>query len=65
MALGLEVPFGRNAALRLETRGYPTFTDTDTSFFCKSDNGEGVCRIVASGSSIFQAEVLAGILVRF
>jgi opacity protein-like surface antigen len=65
MALGLEVPFAKNAALRLETRGYLTFTDTSASFFCASDNGEGVCRIVASGSTIFQAEALAGILIRF
>jgi hypothetical protein len=65
MAFGLEVPLAKNAALRFEGRGYLTFTDTDTSFFCKSDNGEGVCRIVASGSSIFQGEALAGILVRF
>ncbi len=65
MALGLEVPLGKNAALRFEGRGYLTFTDTDASFFCKSDNGAGVCRIVASGSTIFQGEALAGILIRF
>jgi opacity protein-like surface antigen len=65
MAFGLEVPLARNAAIRLEARGYATFVDTSTSFFCKSDNGDGVCRIVASGSTILQAEVLAGILVRF
>jgi hypothetical protein len=65
MAFGLEVPLGRNAALRFEGRGYITFTDTDTAFFCASDNGEGVCRIVASGSTIFQGEALAGILIRF
>lgn len=65
MAFGLEVPLSKKAALRFEGRGYLTFTDTDTSFFCKSDNGEGVCRIVATGSSIFQGEMLAGILVRF
>ena len=65
MAFGLEVPLARNAAIRLEARGYATFVDTSTSFFCSSDNGEGVCRIVASGSTILQAEALAGILVRF
>lgn len=64
-AFGLEVPLAKNAALRFEGRGYVTFTDTDTSFFCASDNGEGVCRIVASGSTIFQGEALAGILIRF
>ncbi len=64
-ALGLEVPLGRNAALRFEGRGYLTFTDTDSAFFCKSDDGEGFCRIVASSSTVFQGEALAGILIRF
>jgi opacity protein-like surface antigen len=64
-AFGLEVPLARNVALRFEGRGYLTFTDTDSAFFCKSDNGDGVCRVVASGSTIFQGEALAGILIRF
>jgi opacity protein-like surface antigen len=64
-AFGLEIPLARHAAIRLEARGYLTLVDTDGAFFCRSDDGEGVCRIVASGSSIFQAEALAGILVRF
>ncbi len=64
-AFGLELPLARNAAIRFEARGYVTAVDTNSAFFCKSDNGAGVCRIVASGSTIFQAEALAGILVRF
>lgn len=64
-ALGLELPLGERAGIRLEARGYVTAVDTDTAFFCKSDGGEGVCRIVASGSAILQTELLAGILVRF
>ena len=64
-AFGLEIPLARHAAIRLEARGYLTFVDTDSAFFCRSDDGEGVCRIVASGSTIFQAEALAGVLVRF
>ena len=65
MAFGLEIPLATHAAIRLEARGYLTAVDTETSFFCRSDDGEGVCRIVASGSAIFQGEALAGILVRF
>ncbi len=65
MAFGLEIPLAAHAAIRLEARGYLTAVDTDTSFFCRSDDGEGACRIVASGSAIFQAEGLAGILIRF
>ncbi len=65
MALGLEIPLAKHAAIRLEARGYLTAVDTDTSFFCRSEDGEGACKIIASGSAIFQAEALAGILVRF
>lgn len=65
MAFGLEIPLAEHAALRLEARGYLTAVDTDTSFFCASNDGEGACRIIASGSAIFQAEALAGILIRF
>jgi hypothetical protein len=65
MAFGLAVPLGRNVALRFEARGYLTLVDTDTAIFCKSDLDGGVCRVVASGSTIFQAEGLAGIAFRF
>jgi len=64
-ALGVEIPLAKHAAIRLEARGYLTLVDADTAFFCRSDGGAGVCAIVASGSSFFQAEGLAGILVRF
>jgi opacity protein-like surface antigen len=65
IAFGLEVPLAKNAAIRLEARGYLTAVDTNSAIFCRSDLAGGVCRIVASGSSIFQAEGLAGIAVRF
>jgi opacity protein-like surface antigen len=65
MAFGLEIPLATHAAIRLEARGYLTAVDTETSFFCRSDDGEGACRIIASGSAIFQGEALAGVLVRF
>ncbi len=65
MAFGLAVPLGKNVALRFEARGYLTLVDADSAIFCRSDLNGGVCRIVASGSSIFQAEGLAGIAVRF
>ncbi|HEX9706586.1 MAG TPA: outer membrane beta-barrel protein [Steroidobacteraceae bacterium] len=65
IAFGLELPLARNAAIRLEARGYLTAVDTNSAIFCRSDNAGGVCRIVASGSTIFQAEALAGIAFRF
>ena len=65
VGLGIAMPVSRHAAFRLETRGYLTLVDSDTSIFCRSDNGSGLCRIVSSGSTIFQAEVLAGFAVSF
>lgn len=65
LGVGLALPIGDRAAFRLEARGYLTAADTDTSLLCRSDNGSGFCRIVAHGSTIFQAEALAGIAFRF
>ncbi len=65
MGLGVAMPVSGHAAFRLEARGYLTAVDSDTSIFCRSDNGSGFCRIVASGSTIFQAEVLAGFVFSF
>lgn len=65
LGLGVAMPVSRRAAFRLEARGYLTAVDSDSAIFCRSDNGSGFCRIVASGSTIFQAEVLAGFAVGF
>lgn len=65
LGLGIAFPVSERAAFRLETRGYLTVTDSDSAIFCRSDNGSGFCRIVAHGSTIFQAEVLAGFAVSF
>ncbi|MGH8250803.1 MAG: outer membrane beta-barrel protein [Steroidobacteraceae bacterium] len=65
MAVGFAVPLAERVALRFELRSYLTAADTDSAIFCRSDDGSGFCRIVASGSSMFQAEALAGIALRF
>jgi hypothetical protein len=65
LGLGIAIPVSERAAFRLETRGYLTLVDSDTSIFCRSNNGSGFCRIISSGSTIFQAEVLAGFAVSF
>ncbi|MGQ0429547.1 MAG: outer membrane beta-barrel protein [Gammaproteobacteria bacterium] len=65
IAIGVAVPIGLHAALRLEARGYLTAMDTDSAIFCRSDDGSAFCRITASGSTLFQAEALAGFAVRF
>lgn len=65
MALGLALPLAENVALRFEARGYLTAVDSDTAFFCRSDGGDGLCRIVSSSSTVLQAEALAGIAFSF
>ena len=65
LGLGLSVPLSERVALRFEARGYLTVVDADSSIFCSSINGEGACRIVASGSTLFQAELLAAIAFGF
>jgi Outer membrane protein beta-barrel domain len=62
---GVKVPFNRRFALRLEGRGYLTFVDTDTSFFCRSDEDGAACRIRGSGSTFLQFELLAGATFAF
>lgn len=64
-ALGIAIPIAEHAALRLEARGYFTLMDSDSSIFCRVDDGSAFCRIRASGSTLFQAEALAGFAVRF
>jgi len=65
LGIGLSVPLSERVALRFEARGYLTVVDADSSIFCSSINGEGACRIVASGSTLFQAEVLAAVAFGF
>jgi opacity protein-like surface antigen len=65
LGLGLSIPVSERVALRLEARGYLTLVDPETSIFCRSDAGGGACRIVASGSTLFQAEFTAGIVFGF
>jgi opacity protein-like surface antigen len=65
LAFGVAVPLGERAAFRFEARGYLTVVDSDSAIFCRSDNGTGFCRVIASGSTVVQVEALAGIAIRF
>lgn len=65
LGIGVAIPLAPHAALRLEARGYLTAMDADTAIFCRSDDGSAFCRITASGSTLFQAEALAGFAIRF
>jgi len=65
LGTGLRIPLSERMAVTLGLRGYVTFVDADTRFFCSSIDGQGACLLNATGSTIFQAEASAGIAVRF
>jgi hypothetical protein len=65
LGVGLEMPLAERVALRLEARGYMTIMDSDTAIFCRTGGEDDFCRIVASGSSLLQFELLAGLAFAF
>ena len=62
---GLRLPFSENFGATLGVRGYLTFVESDTGFFCASGPEGGACLLRSSGSTYFQAEALVGLTVRF
>ena len=60
MAGGVRMPVREHFSIRVEGRGYLTFLSADSSVFCASGSAGGACGIHASGSSLFQFEVMAG-----
>ncbi|MGD9597349.1 MAG: outer membrane beta-barrel protein [Steroidobacteraceae bacterium] len=65
LGLGVRLPVAANVAFRLEGRGFLTFADTDAAFFCSSDESGGACLIKASGSTVWQVQMLLGFAVTF
>jgi hypothetical protein len=62
---GLQLPVSERFAVRLEARGYLTFINSDSEFFCASGSFGGVCSIRASGTTLVQFELLAGAAFTF
>jgi len=62
---GLRVPVSTHFNLRFEARGFLTFVDTNTAFFCSSSAAGGFCSIRSSGSTFVQYELLAGAAFAF
>ena len=60
IGIGLKWPVTKNMALRLETRGLATLFNSNAALFCN-----GGCSLTVNGSLFFQAEVFAGLAVRF
>jgi hypothetical protein len=61
-AAGAKVWLGAHVGLRVEARGLFTVLESDRETFC--DSGEG-CVVRSSGSEMSQAEVHAGLVLRF
>jgi opacity protein-like surface antigen len=60
LALGLRAPLTQHFSLRFEARGYFTPLNTDTTLFCRSDQGGALCQVRGRGSALFQGDFLAG-----
>jgi hypothetical protein len=65
LGVGLTMPVSPRLAFRIEARGYLILLEADTSIFCRSDQTGGACQIVASGPTLFQAEITAGVAFGF
>jgi opacity protein-like surface antigen len=57
---GLKLPITERFGVRLEARGYLTFINSDSQFYCASGSFGGVCSVRVRGSTLFQFELLAG-----
>jgi opacity protein-like surface antigen len=62
---GLRLPISDNFAATLGVRGYLTFVESNTSFFCESGGEQSGCLVKSSGSTFFQSEAQLGFTVRF
>jgi hypothetical protein len=61
-AAGAKVWLGRHLGLRFEARGFFTVLESEADAFCPT---VGECLVRAKGSDISQAEVRAGLVLRF
>jgi opacity protein-like surface antigen len=60
LAGGLRLPITDRFSARLEARGYLTFVNSDSEFFCASGSFGGVCAVRVKSDTLFQYELLAG-----
>jgi hypothetical protein len=59
------LPITERFGVRLEARGYLTFVDSESAFFCASGSFGGVCAIRAKSDTFIQYELLAGATYSF
>jgi len=60
IGVGIKWPMSKNIALRLETRGLGTLFNSNSALFCS-----GGCSLTVNGTLFFQAEVFAGLAIKF
>ncbi|MDJ0813644.1 MAG: outer membrane beta-barrel protein [Woeseiaceae bacterium] len=65
LGLGMLVAPTARVGLRLEARGYFTFTNSSTDLLCVSGPEGAGCAIRATGDIVSQFEAFAGVVVRF
>jgi hypothetical protein len=65
MGLGLLISPNSRVGLRLEARGYGTFTNSGTDLLCQSGPEGGTCAIRLDGDLVTQVEAFAGVVFRF
>jgi len=65
LGTGLRMPINDTVAITAGLRGYLTFVDSDTKFFCASDNEDAGCLVTSSGETWFQGEAQLGLTLRF
>lgn len=64
VGFGCRMPLSEHVAFLAGVRGYATFVNSDTEFFCVSDGG-ATCLVQASGEAILQGEATLGFAVSF
>jgi hypothetical protein len=65
LGLGIDRSLGKRAWVTLEARTYLTWLNADSELFCVSGSSGGNCLVRASGSTLFDYEIVGGIGVRF
>ncbi len=60
IGVGLKYPVSDNISLRLETRALATLYNSNSALFCN-----GGCSLSVNGSIFLQAEIFAGLAIRF
>jgi opacity protein-like surface antigen len=65
LGAGLKVPVTKHFSARLEARGFVTFVNSDSAFFCASGSQGAACAAKTKSDAFIQFELLAGAAFAF